>query len=196
MKVSAVTSLGCKMLNENDLRALGFRHVGHDVQISSRASIYGIPNITIGDNVRIDDFTVISASSPMTIGSYVHIATHCTIIGREELVLEDFSAVATGSRVLTATDDFSGAALIGPTIPEEYRNVFYGKITIGRYVIVGANCLLLPESNLMEGVAVGACSLVKGTLEPWGIYGGVPASLIKPRKKDLLQLEKKLLSGR
>jgi galactoside O-acetyltransferase len=40
-----------------------------------------------------------------------------------------------------------------------------------------------------EGVAIGALSLVRGGLEAWGIYAGVPASRMRERSRGLLQQE-------
>jgi galactoside O-acetyltransferase len=37
-------------------------------------------------------------------------------------------------------------------------------------------------------------ALVTRSTEAWGIYAGVPAKLIKQRKKDLLKLEVEFLS--
>ncbi len=48
-------------LAEEQLKELGFRSLGSNVKISSKASIYAPYNISIGNNVRIDDFCVISA---------------------------------------------------------------------------------------------------------------------------------------
>ena len=42
--------------SEEELQQMGFAHVGHDVMISRKASIYGASNIWIGNHVRVDDF--------------------------------------------------------------------------------------------------------------------------------------------
>ena len=46
--------------SEEELQQMGFAHVGHDVMISRKASIYGASNIWIGNHVRVDDFCVLS----------------------------------------------------------------------------------------------------------------------------------------
>ena len=53
---------------------------------------------------------------------------------------------------------------------------------------------IFPGVVLSEGTAVGAMSLVRRKTEPWSIYSGIPAKKIKPRKQDLLRLEKEFLS--
>ena len=44
------------MLSRLQLESIGFAELGHNVQISERASFYGVNKICIGSNVRIDDF--------------------------------------------------------------------------------------------------------------------------------------------
>ncbi|TSB44528.1 acyltransferase, partial [Alkalicoccobacillus porphyridii] len=48
-------------LDEIQLKEMGFKSVGENVKISDKASFYGCDNISIGNNVRIDDFCVFSA---------------------------------------------------------------------------------------------------------------------------------------
>jgi len=47
--------------SEDELINLGFKSVGSKVLISRMSSIYGNSRIIIGNNIRIDDFCVISA---------------------------------------------------------------------------------------------------------------------------------------
>jgi galactoside O-acetyltransferase len=60
---------------------MGFKKIGKNVKISSKASIYGADKISIGSNVRIDDFCIISTSDEgVEIGNNVHIACYASII--------------------------------------------------------------------------------------------------------------------
>ena len=63
---------------EEELKGLGFRHIGNGVCISRKASIYGAQNISLGDHVRIDDFCILSGR--IEIGSYVHVAAYTSVI--------------------------------------------------------------------------------------------------------------------
>ncbi|PSU67593.1 hypothetical protein CTM67_20550, partial [Photobacterium phosphoreum] len=68
-----------------ELKKIGFSSFGDNVLISKKASIYGASKIDIGNNVRIDDFCVLSCSNgKFNIGNYIHIAvsvsyTHLTL---------------------------------------------------------------------------------------------------------------------
>ena len=187
--------LGGTYLTEAELKDYGFKELGHNVRIHSRASVYCPEEISIGSNVRIDDFTVIVASGGVTIGSYVHIANFCFLGGRHGIVLGDFAGLAHGVKIFTGSDDYSGEMLTNPTVPEEYTGGRSGQVALGRHVIIGSGSIVLPGCELGEGVSVGALSLVNRSLEPWGVCFGIPARRIKSRKKSLLDLEKQLLRG-
>ncbi|MCE9680634.1 acyltransferase, partial [Shewanella sp. AS1] len=52
--------------------SMGFATVGENVLISDRASFYNCPGISLGSNVRIDDFCVVSAGAGgIYIGNHV-----------------------------------------------------------------------------------------------------------------------------
>ncbi len=67
-------------------------------------------------------------------------------------------------------------------------------VTLKRHVIIGANSVILPNLTIGEGTSVGALSLVTKDLDPWGIYAGIPVRRLKDRKRDLLEIVKRLLS--
>ncbi len=182
--------LGGRYLNEGDLKDAGFQKLGKNVQIHTRASIYGVENISIGNNVRIDDFVVIIATGKLELGNYICIHNHCFLGSKFGIVLKDFSTLACGAKVYSSSSDFSGDKFTGVAVPPELRGGDRGKVILEKYAIIGAGSIVMPNCIIAEGCSVGALSLVKKSLEPWGIYAGIPARRIKDRKKDLLKLEK------
>ena len=182
-------------LSPDQIAQLGLAAVGDDVTISDRCSIYGASAISIGDHVRIDDFAILTAREPVVIGSYVHISAFAFLSGSFGIVIEDFVNVSPRATLLSGNDDFSGQWLPGPLVPEELRNVQGGCIHLGRHSMVGAHSVVLPGVSFGEGAVVGALSLVKEPLAPWGIYGGVPARLIRPRGHGVEELVVRLGAG-
>ena len=180
------------MLSSDEIAQLGFAAVGTNVAISDRCSIYGAGSISIGDHVRIDDFAILTAREPVVIGSYVHISAFAFLSGPSGIVIEDFVNVGPRVALMSGNDDFSGQWLPGPVVPEDLRNVQGGCIHLGRHSIVGTHSVVLRGVNFGEGAAVGALSLVKESLAPWGIYGGVPARLIRPRGRGVEELAARL----
>lgn len=180
----AATSFYC----EEELLSLGFKSIGKGCYISRKTSFYGVGKISIGDNVRIDDFCILSGD--ITLGSNIHISAYAALYGAEGIELENYTGISPRSTIYSAMDDFSGDYLIGPIHPEEFTNVTGGKVLVRRYSQIGANSLIFPNLTIEEGVVVGACSMVRHNLEPWGIYIGVPVERLKERKKDLLKYVK------
>lgn len=182
------------MLSRHEIDAIGFSRIGENVQISNKATLYGVERISIGSNVRIDDFCVISAGSGgVEIGNYVHIAVGTTLIGAGNIKLDDFSNLSSRVAVYSSNDDYSGNTLTNPTVPDKYKNVNSADVYIGKHVIIGSGSVILPGVVLEEGVAIGALSLVTKNCNKFGIYAGSPARRIKERSQQLLTLEMQLL---
>ncbi|MEB0028818.1 acyltransferase [Pseudomonas sp. MH9.2] len=173
---------------------MGFASVGASPQLSDKASYYNCANIIIGDNVRIDDFCVLSAGAGgIVIGSHIHIAVYSFLIGAGKISLHDFSGLSSRVSIYSSCDDYSGLSMTNPMIPNEFTNVHDADVVVGRHVIIGASSVLLPGVVLDEGVAVGALSLVSKSCKAFGVYSGVPAKRIKERKRDVLELERQFL---
>jgi len=179
-KIKLMTSF----YTEKELSEFGLKKVGKNVLISRKCSIYSPEKISIGDNVRIDDFCILSGE--ITLGSNIHIAAFCALYGAKGIEMEDYTGLSPRTTIFSAVDDFSGDYLISPMVPSQYTNVTGGLVLIKRYAQIGAGCMVFPNLVISEGVAVGAMSLVTKNLEEWGIYAGVPAKRLKDRKKGLL----------
>jgi acetyltransferase-like isoleucine patch superfamily enzyme len=172
--------------NNSELSNLGFRSLGKNTLISKKVSFYGIENMNIGDNVRIDDFCILSGH--ITLGSNIHISAYCALYGSNGIEMEDFTGLSPRCTIFSATDDFSGNYLIGPMVDKHLTNITGGKVLIRKYSQIGAGCILFPAITIEEGVAVGAMSLVNKTLSEWSIFCGIPAKKIKGRNKQLRDL--------
>lgn len=171
---------------------MGFKSLGENLQISEKVSFYGAKNITIGSNVRIDDYCVLTGNGVgLEIGSYVHIAAFCYLSGQGGIKLMDYSGLSSRCSLYSASDDYSGESMTNPTIPEKFLNIFRAEIILNKHVIIGTGSTILPGVEIGEGTAIGSMSLVNKSIESWGMYAGVPVKFIKPRKKDILELEKK-----
>lgn len=180
-------------LSREQIKSMGFSSVGDNVYLSDKASYYNCKNITIGSNTRIDDFCVLSAGEGgIEIGSYIHIAVYSSLIGAGKITLKNFCNISSKVSIYSSNDDYSGEYMTNPMVDSKFTNVSHAPVTIGKHVIVGSGSVILPNVTLEDGVAIGALSLVTKDCEAFGIYTGTPAKKIKERKKDLLDLEKKL----
>jgi galactoside O-acetyltransferase len=189
-----MSDLGGRYLDSDALRAAGVRHVGRGVRVHERASLYGLENISLGDFVRIDDFSVIVATGPVILGRYVSIPNFCFLGGRHGIELRDFVTLAPGVKIFSASDDYSGERLTGPVVPRELTGGTSGPVVLQKHVLVGAGSVILPACTIGEGSSVGALSLVRTDLPPWGVYAGVPVLRLRERRQDLLDLEARVTS--
>jgi galactoside O-acetyltransferase len=177
-------------LKQEELNKMGFKSIGENVLISDKSSIYGVKNIEIGSNVRIDDFCIISAGKGgIKIGDYVHIACYAHLIGAGQIIVEDHAQISGKVSIYSSSDDFSGNHLVGPTVPSEFTNVKSLTVHLKKYVVLGCNAVVLPGVTIGEGTAIGALSLVSKSLPEYGIYGGNPLKFIKERTKGMQKYE-------
>lgn len=172
--------------SQEELLKLGFQHIGSNCSISRKTSFYDISKISVGDNVRIDDYCILSGR--IRIGSHIHIAAYVALYGSKGIELEDYSGISARTTIYSAMDDFSGDYLIGPVHPMEKTHVTGGRVIVRKYSQIGAHCLVFPALVIGEGVIVGACSMVRHSLDPWGIYYGIPVERKAERNQRLLSL--------
>lgn len=76
---------------------------------------------------------------------------------------------------------FSNAKLFNGRLKRLHRDA---PVQIGDGVLIGAASILLPGTVVGRGVIIGAGSVVRGTCEPYGLYAGNPARLIRMRLSE------------
>lgn len=150
------------------------KHIGKDVIIGKTVRIRKPEEVSIGDGTIIDDFTYISCA--MTIGKNCHIASNVSISGgKGRFFMGDFSTISNGCSVHCASSDYRKCSLDLPSVPENMQ--FGGEVSdikIGSFVTIGAHSCILPGSQIPEGTALGAYTLIKNTskLEAYHLYVG------------------------
>lgn len=169
---------------EQELIGLGLKSYGRNVKISRKCSLYNPSKISIGDNVRIDDFCILSGN--ITLGNNIHISAFSALYGTIGIIFKDNSGCSARTTIYSAMDDFSGEYLIGPMQNEKFTHVTGGVVLIEEFVQLGAHCLVFPNLTIGIGSVIGALSLVSRSVPEWGIYVGIPARKIRDRKRTVL----------
>lgn len=176
--------------SKEELKNIGFKSVGNNVYISNKASFYTPEKISIGNNVRIDDFCILSGK--IILGNYIHVAAFSALYGGNDgIEIYDYANISSRVSIYSVSDDYSGMTMTNPMIPEEYKNVTSAKVIIEKHVIIGSTCVVLPGCILGEGSSFGCLSFINSNSEPWSVNAGIPARKIKDREKSLLELVKK-----
>lgn len=179
----------------DELKSLGLKKIGKNVFISRKSSIYGASRITIGDNVRIDDFSILSAGSVgIEIGNFIHIGAYSSLIGGGRISLDDYCNISSKVAIYGSNDDYSGEYMTNPMLPDEYTNVTIGDVILEKHVIIGSGSVVLPNTLLKIGACVGAMSLINKQCDSFTVYAGIPAKKIKKRSQTLLNHENMLRS--
>jgi galactoside O-acetyltransferase len=143
--------------------------------------------ISIGDNVRIDCFSLISAGAKgVEIGSHVHIGAGCYLFGGGgRLLLDDFSGTSPRVSLFTASDDFVEGYLRGPRVPAKYRKVREGDVILKFNAGVATGSVVLPGVSIGVNACVGAMTVVSRDIPDNGLFAGSPPKLVICRDGDL-----------
>ena len=160
--------------------SLKLKNIGNDVIIHKDVFIKNGFMSSVGNHVAIDKGVYCTVQ--MEVGDYVHISPYVTIIGGNEasFIAKGFNNIMAGARIICASDRFDHSGLFGAMIPEKYKgNQINTPVLLEPFANVGTNSILLPGSILREGVLLTAGSLLIGDTEPWGVYKGNPAKLVK-----------------
>ncbi|TXH79578.1 MAG: acyltransferase [Rhizobium sp.] len=113
-------------------------------------------SISIGDHVSFNEYTILLGRGGISIGDSVRIAAHAMIVSFDH----NFDDVSQPIRLQGVTEK---------------------PIVIEDDVWIGAGAKILGGSHVAKGCVIGANAVVKGKTEPYGIYVGAPARLLKRR---------------
>ena len=150
--------------------------------MSPHARIY-TTRLVIGAHCRIDDGAILTGD--ITLGDYVHIGAYCVLTGKESITIGDYTGISQFTAILTASDDFSGRSMVGPTVPNEYKpHIKKGAVAIGSNIVIGTHCTIMPGLILYDGCSIGAHSFVNNNCDSNSMYVGAPAKFIRMRSMD------------
>lgn len=155
------------------------------VKSGAKEKQFKASNIRVENNVHLDLRTVelgkyifiakntLIGPNCASIGSFVSIATDC-VIGPNSHPLDKLS---------TSAVFYSPSwGLIDPgNDKREFYNDLKDKVEIGNDVWVGTKAIILPGCKIGDGAVIAAGAVVTKSIEPYAIYAGVPAKLIKYR---------------
>lgn len=178
--------------NDDELKLLGLKKYGSNILISKDTRIYNPERTVLGNNVRIDDFCVITGD--VQIGNFVHIGAFGLISGKYGIKIGNFTAISSRVSMYTNNEDYSsGRGISSPMVPEKFQFTEKGSIVLDDHSLIGAHSVLLPSTHLRKGAVIGALSLVKGFCDEWTLYAGVPIKKIKAiSNQTRLKLEKEI----
>tara|TARA_R110000868_G_scaffold408100_1_gene690289 strand:- start:61 stop:669 length:609 start_codon:yes stop_codon:yes gene_type:complete len=144
------------------------------------------PNIIVGDYTYYDDFEDVAnfeknvkyhfdfVGDKLIIGKFCQIASGVTFIMNGANHLQD--GISTFPFAIFGEDWKD--AMAGKTYPTK------GDTIIGNDVWIGYDATIMPGVKIGDGAIIGSKSIVTKDVEPYSIFGGNPAKLIRKRFSD------------
>lgn len=153
-----------------------------------------ISNLPKRPNVEIGEYTYYSDNKKSPEKFYDNIEHHYEFLG-DRLIIGKFCAIAEGVKFIMnganhrmegiTTYPFNifgcGWEKVTPTIEQL---PFKGDTVIGNDVWIGQNVTIMPGIQIGDGAIISSNATVVKNVEPYAIYGGNPAKLIKKRFAD------------
>jgi putative colanic acid biosynthesis acetyltransferase WcaF len=143
---------------------------------SWRAFILKCFGAKIGKNNFIYPSCMIWAPWFLETDDVVTIGPNVEIYNPEKIRLGHHSIISQGAYLCGATHDYNS----------ESFTYLKKEIILGPYSWVCAKSIVLPGVCCHEGSVLGAGSVTSRDLEPWKVYAGNPAKLVKDRKNILI----------
>jgi acetyltransferase-like isoleucine patch superfamily enzyme len=150
----------------NFVRIMSGTRIGDDVELMDYVKL--MPGTKIGNGCKLDDY--VNTSGYVEIGNNVRIK-RCTMIGQAVKTEDD---VWIGSHVTTTRIKYPRA------ISEELEKEEW--VVLKKGCVIGSAALVLAGTTVGEGAVIAAGATVTKDCEPYGIYIGSPARLVRYRE--------------
>ena len=159
-----------------------------NILVSKKASLYNTHLMEFSNNIRIDDFAILSGA--IKLESFIHIAAFVALYGgRDGIEISEFCTISPKATIFASNDDFSGNALISGVVDSRFCNTTYKKVLLKKHTQICSNATILPDVVCGIGSVLGAFSLLKSNINEFEIFAGIPAKKIGSRAKKILELE-------
>ncbi len=136
-----------------------------------RVALLRLFGAKIGDGVVIKPRVQVKFPWRLVVGDHVWIGERAWIDNLATVTIGNHVALSQGVYLCTGSHDWSRPGFDLITRP----------ITIGDGAWIAAKSVLGPGTVVGEGAVVGLGCVATGSLEPWGVYSGAPAKMIRKR---------------
>jgi putative colanic acid biosynthesis acetyltransferase WcaF len=138
-----------------------------------RKMIYGIFGAKLGRGTRIYSKVRVWAPWNLECDESVAIADYVEIYNPAKVSIGRDAVISQGAYLCTASHDVDD-----PMFP-----LVLGHITVGCKAWVAARAVVLPGVQVNEGAVLALGAVAVRDLDAWTVYGGIPAKVLRARKK-------------
>lgn len=137
-------------------------------------------NLMVGKNTWIGPFVNIAMQNPkgyLKVGEGCEINSFCAFLCGKGIEVGNYVLVSPGVKIISSTNHYE------PDWEIWKNRHIGGKVMIEDNVQIGTNAVILPNIRIGEGSVIGAGAIVTEDIPKGSIAVGVPAKVIKTRKK-------------
>jgi acetyltransferase-like isoleucine patch superfamily enzyme len=150
--VPGTLGVGLRLL----LYKLFLRRCGGGVMFKPFITLNFPERIKMGNHVSVNEYTAIDGDGGVTIGDFTRISYRVTIL----------------SHILTYANRKK---------PIKLQKKQRKPVAVGRDVLLGAGCTIMPGVTIGDGAVVGAGAVVTKDVKAYSIVAGVPAKVVAKR---------------
>lgn len=180
-----------------------FKSCGKNVIIDLGVIIDGAEHISVGDNVRIDKYCIISTGNKLIgkitrrknhdfnenegevfIGNNIHICQSCILMGYGGVKINDNFVMSAGSKIYSLTNtayDLEDRTKIIKLMPYTQAPFLCSPVVIGENVWLGLNTIIMPNVTIGSNSFLASNSLLMDKIEKNSYVCGQPAKKIRNR---------------
>lgn len=133
-----------------------------------------------GENVEVENGFRGYGLENIQLGSDIYLGYECTLFGYGGIKIGDGSILGHRVEIQTRNHNYDSDDLLA--IPYDSRYI-HKPVTIGRFVWVGSNVLIVPGVKIGDGAVIAMGSVVTRDVPERAVVGGNPASIIRYRDR-------------
>ena len=136
----------------------------------------------LGNNVFIDNSTLLSNPTNIYIENNVHIQYNCSLFADgDKIIIKEGTILAHNVQIFTRNHLYDAPDLKYIPYDERYSSK---KVVIGKYVWLGANVIILPGVMIGDGAVIGAGAVISKDIPECAVVVGNPGKIVKYRNKE------------
>lgn len=134
----------------------------------------------------VDPSVNITEPDKLILEPYVHIQPRCFLYAAGGgIQIGEGSILANDVMIFSRNHNYDSADL--EYLPYDLRYI-NKKVTIGKYVWIGARAMILPGVNVGDGAVIAAGAVVTKDVPKCAVVGGNPAKILKYRNLDKFEM--------